>query len=285
MREIKPFGGDIAPEAIGHNGKGGSTRQSALQIREDDPQQKWIMNPCVAWRPRPSLISHLECRFSGSIPETGSTGRNFTHRRATMCAQWTHRKRPFIEFAQCRRVNRAPEPIAFMSSSQDHQSGAPMIKLCRLARADDKLNFRFCCSTDLRCGPHLEGSTAGHDALILSSAVFQQAMREPISGACGEARGSGYSSPSRKGISMRPLLLLPLILMALPMTGCAEPTVSQSADGSIVVHHLSAFDDASSVQDRADAECGKQGLKAHFSRYAEETLLGPRDAYFDCISS
>jgi hypothetical protein len=84
---------------------------------------------------------------------------------------------------------------------------------------------------------------------------------------------------------MRPILFLSLILTTLVAAGCAENTVSQSADGAIVIHHMAAFDDAASLQGQADAECEKHGMKAHFSRYTEDTLLGPRDAYFNCVSS
>jgi len=82
---------------------------------------------------------------------------------------------------------------------------------------------------------------------------------------------------------MRPTMLLPLFLLALPITGCAGPVVTESSADGIVIRHTAAVDDASSLQAQADSECGKHGKKARFNRYADETLLGPRNAYFDCV--
>jgi hypothetical protein len=84
---------------------------------------------------------------------------------------------------------------------------------------------------------------------------------------------------------MRPIMLLAAILLTLPMSGCASPTVRETSDGGIAIRHWAVEDNANSLQTLADQECGKQGLKAHFNYYESGTLLGPRDAYFDCVSS
>jgi hypothetical protein len=100
-------------------------------------------------------------------------------------------------------------------------------------------------------------------------------------------RGANGSILKRKpGKShMRPIMLLSAILLALPMSGCTSPTATETSDGGVVIRHMAAEDDADSLQALADTECGKRGLKAHFNYYESGTLLGPRDAYFDCVSS
>jgi hypothetical protein len=76
-----------------------------------------------------------------------------------------------------------------------------------------------------------------------------------------------------------------LVLLAASLSGCAGPTLTGSASDGLVIRHMAMADDADSLQTRADGACGKDGLKAHFSRYAEEdTLLGPRNAYFYCVT-
>ncbi|MGH6939480.1 hypothetical protein [Hypericibacter sp.] len=83
---------------------------------------------------------------------------------------------------------------------------------------------------------------------------------------------------------MRPFLLLPLILLALATTGCSGPTVTESSTDGVVVRELAVADNFPVLQAQADAECDKHSKIAHFVRYADETLLGPRNAYFDCVS-
>lgn len=82
---------------------------------------------------------------------------------------------------------------------------------------------------------------------------------------------------------MRPIVFAILALLASSLAGCSSPTVSGSAAEGLVIRHLAATDDAYSLQAQADGICGKESTTAHFDRYAEEdTLLGPRNAYFYC---
>jgi hypothetical protein len=81
---------------------------------------------------------------------------------------------------------------------------------------------------------------------------------------------------------MRFIMLLPVVLVPLSMTGCTSPMVIGASTDEIVIRHLAAVDDAKSLQAQADSECDKFGKKAHFDRYEDETLLGPRNAYFYC---
>lgn len=81
---------------------------------------------------------------------------------------------------------------------------------------------------------------------------------------------------------MRFVMLLPVILVTLSMTGCTSPTVIEASTDEIVIRHLAAVDDANSLQPQADSECDKFGKKAHLDRYEDETLLGPRNVYFYC---
>lgn len=83
---------------------------------------------------------------------------------------------------------------------------------------------------------------------------------------------------------MRPSLLLPLILLALPIAGCSGPTVTESSADGVVIRQLALADDFPKIQAQADSECDKHSRIARFVRYADETLLGPRNAYFDCVA-
>lgn len=83
---------------------------------------------------------------------------------------------------------------------------------------------------------------------------------------------------------MRPFLLLSVILLALPLTGCSGPTVTESSADGVVVRQLAVAGDFHALQARADSECDKYSKVSHFVRYADETLLGPRNAYFDCVA-
>src|SRR5512147_2293091 len=86
------------------------------------------------------------------------------------------------------------------------------------------------------------------------------------------------------GAPMRPFLLLPLILLALPMAGCSGPTVTESSADGVVIRQLAVADDFRKIQAQADSECDKHSKIAQFVRYSDETLLGPRNAYFDCVA-
>jgi hypothetical protein len=83
---------------------------------------------------------------------------------------------------------------------------------------------------------------------------------------------------------MRQIPLLTVLLFTLPLIGCTSPAITEATPDGVVVRHIAAADDASSLQAQADGECGKYGKKAKFERYADETLLGPRNAYFACVS-
>ena len=84
---------------------------------------------------------------------------------------------------------------------------------------------------------------------------------------------------------MRPFAAAMLLLLAASSSGCTGPTLTGSSADGLVIRHMAMADDAYSLQAQADGACGKDGLKAHFSRYAEEdTLLGPRNAYFYCVT-
>jgi hypothetical protein len=83
---------------------------------------------------------------------------------------------------------------------------------------------------------------------------------------------------------MRSIRLLPVILFTLPLAGCSSPMVTETSADGVVIRHLAAVDGGSSLLAQADGECGKYGKKAEFDRYEDETLLGPRNAYFYCIN-
>jgi hypothetical protein len=83
---------------------------------------------------------------------------------------------------------------------------------------------------------------------------------------------------------MRSILLVTALLLTLPMIGCGNPAITEATPDGVAIRHLAAADDAASLQAQADSECGKYGKKAKFQRYADETLLGPRNAYFSCVS-
>jgi hypothetical protein len=83
---------------------------------------------------------------------------------------------------------------------------------------------------------------------------------------------------------MRSILLVTALLLVLPMVGCTSPAITEATPDGMVIRHVAAADDASSLQAQADAECRKYQKKAKFERYADETLLGPRNAYFSCVS-